>query len=647
MSQLTSQATRHFSWKRLCAVVFLLLPVVASVVYMWAMWDPTKNLRSVDLAVVNEDAGATRNGEFERYGDKVVKGLLARDYLAFREVDANEAKKGLDSGKYLFTVTIPESFSANVNTLLAEKPTNPEITISYNDFNGTNGSVLTGGLVPKIQQAVSASISESYAKKLLNGVNNLGGGLTRAADGSAKLDEGAGKLQAGLAKGMSGAQQLNGGAHQLSDGTSQLVDGSSQLAAGAGRLAQGTARLGDGAQQIDAGVGKLTDTLIPVLTTAQNAAPQLQQAADALRAIGAVEQANKVQELATKFDANNPDNQVAQLHKLKNGTATLATMLSDPNSEYYGGVLKLKDGIERLNTGAVKLNEGAGKLADGTTKLADGTQQLHDGSLKLKDGTSQLAGKLGEGASTAPSAKNVEASAKQVSVPIVYKENNSNPVQTVVDSHDPTVKSLSGGASMLIVMVFGFLLMAMAAILIPHVFGTDRRSAFVGPTLKSFAGLAGIGVITLAVLAAGASLVGWKPASAAGIALGFLLTATAAAATNQMLRALLGRFTGGIAILAAFAFGMFSFGGVWPLATVPSFFQVFHPITPMTYARNAFVQASQGELNGSYVVAVLVLLAFTLIPLAITLVVRAARVKKLREEHGNDSSAETQEPALV
>lgn len=122
MSQLTSQATRHFSWKRLCAVGFLLLPVVASVVYMWAMWDPTKNLRSVDLAVVNEDAGATRNGEFERYGDKVVKGLLARDYLAFREVDANEAKKGLDSGKYLFTVTIPESFSANVNTLLAENP---------------------------------------------------------------------------------------------------------------------------------------------------------------------------------------------------------------------------------------------------------------------------------------------------------------------------------------------------------------------------------------------------------------------------------------------------------------------------------------------------------------------------------------------
>ncbi|AKS14394.1 YhgE/Pip family protein [Corynebacterium pseudotuberculosis] len=647
MPQLTSQATRHFSWKRLCAVVFLLLPVVASVVYMWAMWDPTKNLRSVDLAVVNEDAGATRNGEFERYGDKVVKGLLARDYLAFREVDANEAKKGLDSGKYLFTVTIPESFSANVNTLLADKPTNPEITISYNDFNGTNGSVLTGGLVPKLQQAVSASISESYAKKLLTGVNNLGGGLTRAADGSAKLDEGAGKLQAGLAKGMSGAQQLNGGAHQLADGTSQLADGTSQLAAGAGRLAQGTARLGDGAQQIDAGVGKLTDTLIPVLTTAQKAAPQLQQAADALRAIGAVEQANKVQELATKFDANNPDNQVAQLHKLKNGTATLATMLSDPNSEYYGGVLKLKDGIERLNTGAIKLNTGAGKLADGTTKLADGTQQLHDGSLKLKDGTSQLAGKLGTGASNAPNAKNVEASAKQVAVPIIYKENNSNPVQTVVDSKDPTVKSLSGGASMLIVMVFGFLLMAMAAILIPHVFGTDRRSAFVGPTLKSFAGLAGVGVITLAVLAMGASLVGWKPASIAGIALGFLLTATAAAATNQMLRALLGRFTGGIAILAAFAFGMFSFGGVWPLATVPSFFQVFHPITPMTYARNAFVQALQGELNGSYGVAILVLLAFTLIPLAITLVVRSARVKKLREEHGKDSSTETPEPALV
>ncbi|WP_438331938.1 YhgE/Pip family protein [Corynebacterium diphtheriae] len=624
--------TRHFSWKRLCAVLFLLFPVLVSVVYMWAMWDPTKNLRSVDLAVVNEDEGATRNGEFNRYGDKVAKGLLDKDYLAFKQVSADEAARGLDNGTYLFTVTIPKKFSENVNTLLADQPTKPEIILSYNDFNGTNGSVLTGGLVPKIQQAVSASISESYATKLVNGVNKLGGGLERAADGSAKLEEGSGKLKDGLAKGVAGSQKLNDGSHQLAEGTAKLADGTGQLADGASRLAAGTAKLGNGAAQIDDGVGTLVNTLIPVLTTAQAAAPQLQQAADALRAVGMVAEADRIQDLATKFDANNPDNQVNKLNKLKNGTATLRYMLSDPSSEYYGGVLKLSNGVAKAHDGAVRLNDGAHRLADGTAQLANGTQQLYDGAGRLNEGANTLATKLDEGAKNAPKVPNAEASAKQISVPIVYKENNANPVQTVVDSNDPTAKKLNGGASMLIVMVFGFLLMALAAILLPHVFGTDRRNAFVGPTLKSFAGLFGIGVLTLFVLAGFATTIGWHPRSWAGIALGFVFTASAMAAVNQLLRALFGRFVGGIAILAVFAFGMFSFGGVWPLATVPGVFRAIHPLSPMSYAREAFMGASQGELDASYVLAIAVLALFTVVPLAVTLMVRAARVRKLNSQ---------------
>ncbi|MDO4761084.1 MAG: YhgE/Pip family protein [Corynebacterium sp.] len=613
-------ASRSFSWKRLTAIIFLLFPMIVSVVYMWAMWDPGKSLRSVNLALVNNDAGVMRDGKLERHADKVVEGLLSRDYLSFKEVDAATAQAGLDKGDFLFTVTLPETFSENLTSVLSEKPTTPEVIISYNDFNGTNGSVLTGGLVPRLQQAVSSSISETYATKIIDGMNNLGGGISRAADGSLKLADGAGRLKDGLA-------QANSGATQLSEGTAKLSSGTQQLADGAARLAQGTARLGDGAAQIDEGVGKLTDTLIPVLTTAQNAAPQLQGIADGLRAAGLVTEANRIADLANKFDASNPNNQVEQLKKLKNGTATMRHMLSDPNSEYYGGVLKLKDGIERANEGAGKLNDGAGKLSAGT-------QKLHDGSVTIKDGLDQLHEKLAAGAAKAPNAADVGASAKQVAVPIAYKENNANPVQTIIDIKDPTEKQLSSGASMLIIMVFGFLLMAMIAILVPHVFGTDRRTAFVGPTLKSFAGLVVTGSIIVSVLAASAHVAGWAPKSWPAIVLAFAVMVSAASACNQMLRALFGRFTGGIAILALFSFGLFSFGGVWPLATVPKPFQLIHPFSPMSYAREAFVSATRGDLGSSYVGAVIVLALFTVVPLAITLMVRNARVKKIRQLSG-------------
>lgn len=665
---------RRLSWKKLAVILLLILPITAAVVYMWSMYDPSKTLRDVNLAVVNQDKGAERDGEFSKYGDDVVHGLLDRDYLSFSEVSADEAAKGLDTGKYLFTITIPEDFSANVNTLMNDKPVNPEVTLHYNDFNGTNGTILTEALVPKIQREVSSSISESYAKKLIDGVNTLGDGITQAADGSKKLDDGATQLNDGLGQGADGAAQLDeganklkggtkelkGGTTQLVDGTGKLVDGTGQLADGANTLVGGTQQLGDGAGQIDEGVGKITGMLLPLLSTAQGVVPKVAPIIPVLRQLGFVGEAEQLQSLVDQLDSNNPTNQVDQLNKLKEGTATLHYMLSDPSSEYLGGILKLQDGINQADSGARQLNDGALKLDDGatqldagtteltggTSQLVDGTQRLKDGSDQLKGGTGELSKKLAEGAAKAPKATNVDASAKQVALPIIYNEDNENPVQLVVDEADPTVKHLSGGASLLFVLVFGFLLMAIAAICIPHVFGTNRRSAFLGPTMKSFVGLVIVGVAILALLAVGATLVGWDPASWGGIALTFLGMAGASAGFNQMLRAIFGRLTGGAGILAAFALGMFSFGGVWPLPTVPKIFQWLHPFTPMSYARNAFAQATQGIMDSTFVVAIVMLGVFTFVPLGITLLVRAARVRRLKKEHAEAIAAREPEPAM-
>lgn len=686
---------RRFSPKKLAMLLLLILPLLAAVVFMWAMYDPSKSLRSVDLAVVNNDAGINQDGQQANFGESVVEGLLGRDYLSFTQVSAEEAATGLADGKYLFTVTIPENFSKDVATLMNDEPTKPEIQFQFNDFNGTNASVLTGALVPQIKTSVSSSISESYAERLIGGVNQLGDGIKNAAAGSQQLDDGAGKLNDGLGQSYDGtvrlndgAVQLNDGAIQLSDGTSQLkdgtaelkdgtvrltdgtsrlVDGTTQLSDGAATLVDGTYQLGDGATQINAGVTKLTDIALPPLQQAQQYVSQLQGVAPALRAIGMNEQADKLEGLLTQLDASNPQNLVDQLGALKDGTGTLAYMLSDPNSEYLGGILRLQDGINQahdgaqqladgatqLNDGATRLSDGAtqlddgatrlvdgsGQLRDGTGQLLDGQTQLKDGAGQLKDGTHELSTKLGEGAEAAPSIPNVDASSNQVAVPINYVETNSAPVQYVVDRKDPTVKALSSGASVLFVLVFGFLLMAVAAMSIPHVFGTNRRTAFVGPTLKSFAGLVAVGLIILAILAGGASLVGWSPASKAGIVLAFLGMAGAAAAMNQMLRAVFGRLTGGVAMLALFALGMFSFGGVWPLATVPKIFQFLHPLTPMAYAHDTFVRATQGNLDGTYVTGIIALALFTLIPLGITLLVRANRVRKVRQEFEAAQSA--------
>ncbi|MFS0044023.1 YhgE/Pip family protein, partial [Corynebacterium striatum] len=109
-------------------IVFLLVaPVILAATMMWAMWDPSKYMRQIDLAVVNEDAGVEKQGKYVNYGDQVVEGLLETDYLNFAEMNAQEANDGLLKGKYLMVVTIPKVFSEQAVTIISDKPVKPQI----------------------------------------------------------------------------------------------------------------------------------------------------------------------------------------------------------------------------------------------------------------------------------------------------------------------------------------------------------------------------------------------------------------------------------------------------------------------------------------------------------------------------------------
>ncbi|MGN6017771.1 YhgE/Pip family protein [Corynebacterium striatum] len=110
-------------------IVFLLVaPVILAATMMWAMWDPSKYMRQIDLAVVNEDAGVEKQGKYVNYGDQVVEGLLETDYLNFAEMNAQEANDGLLKGKYLMVVTIPKDFSEQAVTIISDKPVKPQST---------------------------------------------------------------------------------------------------------------------------------------------------------------------------------------------------------------------------------------------------------------------------------------------------------------------------------------------------------------------------------------------------------------------------------------------------------------------------------------------------------------------------------------
>ncbi|MBC3186661.1 ABC transporter [Corynebacterium sp. zg-331] len=612
MMSASSRLTRALDWRprghlsRTLIVLLLVMPLIVAVAYMWAMWDPRHYLHDVELAVVNNDKGATQAGKVENFGDQVVDGLLDIDYLHFVKVDAEEADQGLAKGTYLFTVEIPETFSQDVVTVIDDKPRQPVVEISYNDFNGTNAPLLTNGLVSEIQKGVAQGIQEGYAKQILDGMNQLGKGLGEAANGARLLDDGAG---------------------QAHDGTTQGVDGTRQLK-------DGTTQLGAGMVQIDEGVGQLTGGLIPLLDQVQSAVTALQPVLDTMRAVGLGAQADQLAGTLRQLNNANPESMAAQLRKLKAGTAEVRQNLTDPSAPYLSGLMQLGDGQRQLHDGIIQVDDGVGQLYDGTLLLNDGTRQL-------KEGTGQLASGLSEGAKQAPRINAVPLSAKQIAAPILYDSKNNPAVQTQVDVHDPTNLTLSGGVSMILILVFGFLLMATVSILLPEVLGRMHDRVVTAPVLKAFALLSAINTLILLVLAGFSSVLGWYPAHWSATILVFVLMGMSGAAVYQFLRMLFGRLVGALFALGFLGYGVFAFGGVWPLALTPGALRALHGVHPMSYARYAFIRATDGALDATFWLGVLGLVASIAISLALTFLVRAARQRREAQPTGRHAEEPT------
>ncbi len=599
-------------------VTVLVAPLLVTAAFMWSLWDPSHYLQNVRMAVVNEDAGTQKDGQKVNFGDDVLEGLLNTSYMNFTELPATEANDGLRDGDFMVVLSIPKDFSQEVASVIDEHPKQPEVVISFNDQYGTNTPLLTSGLVPGIQKGIAKGIAEGYSSEILGGMNRLGEGLKKAADGAQQLDDGAAQLKAGTEKGVDGATQLK-------DGSAQLSDGASRLDQGMGQLLDGTSQLGDGAAQIDAGVGQLTDKVIPLLKQAGTTVEMLKPLADQLETLGLQAQAQEIRDRIAVLDTSNPDALANQLAKLKDGTAQMSYNLNDPSAPYLQGALQLKDGSSQLAAGAARLDNGMGQLLDGT-------HQLDAGVAKLKDGTSQLDAGLSEGAQQAPEIKDIEASSHQIAVPVAYEEDYRHAVQELIDEHDPTSKVLSGGVTMILILVFGYLLMALVSMLAPHILGTRKHASTLVAVLAGFA-VVGAGNTALLWLLTGAGMAaGFHIAHLGAYFLAMVLIAAHGTSIFQFLRLAFGRLAGGALALGFFAYGVFAFGGVWPIQLTPAPMRAMHSLHPMTYAKDVFVRTVDGNFDGTYYTGVVVLVVSTIVFIGLSVFARNYKLNKA-EEH--------------
>ncbi|WP_414169500.1 YhgE/Pip family protein [Streptoverticillium reticulum] len=441
---------------RAALVALLLLPLLYGALYLWSFWDPYGRLDKVPVALVNDDRGATVDGKKLTAGDSIADGLHDSKSFKWQETSAADARKGLESGKYYLSLTIPADFSKRVASSSGNAPETGALQVRTNDANNYIVGSISRTVFSEVRAAASRNASRSFYDKIFVSFSDLHNKTKQAADGAdqlgdgiGKAEKGAGDLKNGLSQAKEGSGKLEDGVDKLHSGAGTLDSKSGELADGAGQVADGAGQLSDGARRVADGTAQLAGKVNDAASS-KDATYLKNNAADIGKDAGEV--ADEARELrqhladlpSAKVTAGLVDGSEVALKGLNDAytklcektppsgdactelkKAVFAAEQSLKGAQKLNDLVNNKDGdldkfpakLDALASAAQQLhdkaptlasdiddavrnvnalNDGAQKVAAGAAKLNSGAGKLHDGAGQLHNGAGQLHNGLGD-----------------------------------------------------------------------------------------------------------------------------------------------------------------------------------------------------------------------------------------------------------
>ncbi|WP_370490116.1 YhgE/Pip family protein [Mycobacterium sp. pV006] len=625
---------------RVALVTIILMPLLYGAMYLWAFWNPFAEINKIPVALVNDDRGAQSQGQQVRAGDEVAAALLESGQLNLTETSAEDAADGVASGRYYFSITVPQDFSERIASPSSQDPEQAQLRFTFNDANNYLASVIGQNAAREVVNQVNANVGERTIGTVVSGLTDAGQGLGQAADG-------AGQLAAGLTA-------ANDGAHQLSTGATALATGLHTAQAGAAQLAAGTQQLAGAVDEATTPLLEVLDRLGDLSLNPDDVAVAAQHLSGAVRStterIAALNvnsaHAAAVIDQTVAFLQHNPDPAIRDaghalagaqrllraegidpatddgLIRLRDSAARLESDLGDPNSQLRtfltsavnGGlradVAKLRDGVDELNSGANQLDDGLRQLATGGDRIAEGAGELADGTQKLEAGGQELATKLREGATMIPawSPQQRTEVARTLAAPVGLDLVTENPAATFGTGFAPFFLPLALFIGTLIIWM---LLTPLRARPIANGLGAVRvvLASYWPAMLIAVCQV----VVMYVVVHFGVGLQAKYPLATVGF---LILVAAASLALIQAFNALFGEAVGRVVTLAFLMLQLVSAGGIYPVETTAKPFQIIHPFDPMTYAVNGLRQVIVGGIDARLWTAITVLTAVALASLA-------------------------------
>ncbi|WP_051624208.1 YhgE/Pip domain-containing protein [Clostridium akagii] len=346
---------------RVSVIGIIVIPLLYSLLYLAAFWDPYSRLQDMPVAVVNLDKGGEKDAESVNYGKNLVNKLKEDKQLGWRFVTKDEADKGVKGSKYYAEFIIPENFSNEVLSAKNGKPVQANITFSANEKRNFLAAQINGKVEVQLKATIVKTITNEYATQTFDSLYEVKDGFTKAAKGSSDLKDGLGSAKDGGDQLKDGIGQIKNKIPDLANGIQKLSDGSVALENGVDTTAVDSTGsptgLKSGVNQLNSGIGTINSGLAGLNTAVNvgtNGQPSLNSGITSLYNGITKQLAPGVSTLNTAVNAGT------------NGQASLVAGITLLNN---GITQQLAPGVSTLNTAVNVGTNGQPSLVAGITSV--------------------------------------------------------------------------------------------------------------------------------------------------------------------------------------------------------------------------------------------------------------------------------------
>lgn len=407
--------------------VIAMIPMMYSITYLSAFWDPYNKINNVPVAFVNMDKSVDKDGKVYNIGEELQKNLESNNKVQWNFVSYDEAKNGVEGTKYYAMIVIPEDFSKKISDAKDGIFNRPQIQYEANKGRNYVFSQISEKVANSLKSELTQKVQEETSKVMADNLINVKDSLAKASDGASKLSDatkqlsdGSKNLTGGISQAVEGTVLLHNGMKDAANGEENLSNGIDSLLGGLNQLKQGLSQkdervdkfvngahsLLDGADLIHQKTEEANEKILNGLTNASDGVNKVADYVD--NANGALEQALANFKSTGKF-SNEDIQKIATAQKILDGIKQkdIKTSIANPLKNTATSLNPLVGKLEELRSGVKQVADGAFTFistaeekqkaaSDGVIKLIAGANELKAGSNKIADGLSTATGKTAE-----------------------------------------------------------------------------------------------------------------------------------------------------------------------------------------------------------------------------------------------------------